>query len=133
MKKILLSKFVESYNEVVSNMQERYFNDNVFCVCNYVNLQIKIEKLSEIINKSLELKTQNISSIYRYVLFTAYLIENYTNLQIDVDMYKTYDLLRSSGLLNKILSLVPENEINESKKFIDMILHDILYFKEENE
>lgn len=133
MKEILLSKFVESYNEVVSNMQERYFNDNVFCICNYVNLQIKIEKLSEIINKSLELKTQNISSIYRYVLFTAYLIENYTNLQIDVDMYKTYDLLRSSGLLNKILSLVPENEINESQKFVDMILHDILYFKEENE
>lgn len=62
-----------------------------------------------------------------------YLIENYTNLQIDVDMYKTYDLLRSSGLLNKILSLVPENEINESQKFVDMILHDILYFKEENE
>lgn len=133
MKEILLSEFVESYNEVVSNMQERYFNDNVFCICNYVNLQIKIEKLSEIINKSLELKTQNISSIYRYVLFTAYLIENYTNLQIDVDMYKTYDLLRSSGLLNKILSLVPENEINESQKFVDMILHDILYFKEENE
>ena len=133
MKEILLSKFVESYNEVVSNMQERYFNDNVFCICNYVNLQIKIEKLSEIIDKSLELKTQNISSIYRYVLFTVYLIENYTNLQIDVDMYKTYDLLRSSGLLNKILSLIPENEINESQKFVDMILHDILYFKEENE
>ena len=133
MKEILLSKFVESYNEVVSNMQERYFNDNVFCICNYVNLQIKIEKLSEIIDKSLELKTQNISSIYRYVLFTVYLIENYTNLQIDVDMYKTYDLLRSSGLLNKILSLIPENEINESQKFVVMILHDILYFKEENE
>lgn len=133
MKKILLSKFVESYNEVILNMQERYFNDNVFCVCNYVNLQIKTEKLGEIVRESLELRTQNVSSIYRYVLFISYLIENYTNLQIDVDMYQAYDLLRSNGLLNKILSLIPENEISESQKFIDMILNDILYFKKENE
>ena len=129
MKSIPLSNFIDSYNEIIPNIQDKYIKDNILLVNDYIDLQTKIEKISKIISNSFKKENQNASSIYRYVSFVIYLIESYTNLQVDIDLYKAYDLLKSNNLLDKILIMIPEAEICESQKFIDMILDDVIYFK----
>ena len=129
MKSIPLSKFIDSYNEIIPNIQDKYIQDNILLINDYIDLQTKIEKISKIISSSFEKENQNASSIYRYVSFVIYLIESYTNLQVDIDLYKAYDLLKSNNLLDKVLIMIPDTEICESQKFVDMILNDVIYFK----
>lgn len=129
MKSIPLSKFIDSYNEIIPNIQDKYIQDNILLINDYIDLQTKIEKISKIISSSFEKENQNASSIYRYVSFVIYLIESYTNLQVDIDLYKAYDLLKSNNLLDKVLIMIPDAEICESQKFVDMILNDVIYFK----
>lgn len=86
-------------------------------------------------------KTDNIhvNSFVQYMLFVREVIEKYTNLicSDDTNFMADYDLLKPSGLLDKLMigeivnekeipPLIPASEISEIRTLIDMHKSDIM-------
>lgn len=75
-----------------------------------------------------------IDSVAQYMLFCRVVIENYTNLEVETDgFYEEYDLLKQSGLLDKLMvgteqvtSLIPANEISDLRSLLDMKQSDLM-------
>lgn len=69
-----------------------------------------------------------INSTAQMLLFYRVIIENYTNLEVETEgFYEEYDLLNQSGLLDKIMQMIPEKEIAEFKMICDMKKDDIIF------
>lgn len=149
MKKIKIRKFVEEYNKRKSEHKDSYLHENLEIV-DYVPF-IKKDALAErLVNVSTfrfedykkedgtmgRRRTDNIhvNSIVQYILFCRLVIENYTNLEAETEgFYEEYDLLKQSGLLEKLMigneshpSLIPESEIAEFRTIVDMKQRDVL-------
>lgn len=69
-----------------------------------------------------------VNSTVQYLLFCRVIIENYTNLTVETEgFFEEYDLLNESGLLDKIMQMIPEKEITEFKMICDMKKDDIVF------
>lgn len=75
------------------------------------------------------------NSVAQYLLFCRVIIENYTNLTIETEgFYEEYDLLKQSGLLDKLMvgteqvaPFIPADEISELRSLLDLKQKDILF------
>jgi soluble lytic murein transglycosylase len=114
-----------------------YFNGNIINVLsaynwglNNVRNWIKEGNVDENGNITLK-RTQEINrdSFIKYMLYCRTLISNYTNLDIETEnFYEEYDLLKSSGLLDLIMSsFIPETEIAEFKIILKMKQEDLIF------
>lgn len=154
MNKITVKEFVEGYNKCVDSLKNRYIQEKL-SVISYLPVSIK-EAIATVItdrtmfeqekytNENGEIKFRKIDNIHinsfnQYMLFVREAIERYTNLVCskDANFMIDYDLLKSSGLLDKLMigevvggkeipSLIPANEISEIKTLIDMRKSDIM-------
>ena len=69
-----------------------------------------------------------VNSTAQMLLFYRVIIENYTDLEVETEgFYEEYDLLNESGLLDKIMQMIPEKEIAELKMICDMKKDDIIF------
>lgn len=69
-----------------------------------------------------------INSTAQMLLFYRVIIENYTNLEVETEgFYEEYDALNESGLLDKIMQMIPEKEIAEFKMICDMKKDDTIF------
>lgn len=76
-----------------------------------------------------------VNSTAQYLLFCRVVIENYTNLTVETEgFFEEYDLLKQSGLLDKLMlwteerpSLIPISEISELRRMVDDKQKDILF------
>ena len=69
-----------------------------------------------------------VNSTAQMLLFYRVIIENYTDLEVETEgFYEEYDLLNESGLLDKIMQMIPEKEIAEFKMICDMKKDDIIF------
>lgn len=154
MKKMTVKEFVEGYNKCVDSLKKRYIEEKLN-VISYLPISIKDaiaivitdrtmfeqEKYTDENGETNFRKTDNIhiNSFVQYMLFVREVIEKYTNLVWSNDGNYTadYDLLKSSGLLDKLMvgeivdrkeisSLIPASEISEIKTLIDMHKSDIM-------
>lgn len=154
MSKMTVKEFVEGYNKCVDSLKNRYIQEKLN-VISYLPVSIKDSIAIVITNRTMfeqekytdengEIKfrkTDNIhvNSFVQYMLFVREVIEKYTNLVWSNDGNYTadYDLLKSSGLLDKLMvgevvdrkeisSLIPVSEISEIKTLIDMHKSDIM-------
>lgn len=154
MNKMTVKEFVEGYNKCVDSLKNRYIQEKLN-VISYLPVSIKDAIAIVITDRTMfeqkkytdengEIKfrkTDNIhvNSFVQYMLFVREVIEKYTNLVWSNDGNYTadYDLLKSSGLLDKLMvgevvggkeipSLIPSNEISEIKTLIDMHKSDIM-------
>ena len=143
MNKMTVKEFVEGYNKCVDSLKNRYIQEKLN-VISYLPVSIKDaiaivitdrtmfeqEKYTDENGEIKFRKTDNIhvNSFVQYMLFVREVIEKYTNLVWSNDGNYTadYDLLKSSGLLDKLMvgevvggkeipSLIPSNEISEIK------------------
>lgn len=79
------------------------------------------------------------NSVAQYLLFCRVVIENYTNLTVETEgFYEEYDLLKQSGLLDKLMvgteqvaPFIPADEISELRSLLDLKQKDILFNKTE--
>ena len=61
----------------------------------------------------------------REFLFQRGLIELYTNLEIDNDAFlEHYNALKESGVMDYILTIIPESEIIDFHNIVDMVFSD---------
>ena len=120
MNKITVKEFVEGYNKCVDSLKKKYTDENG---------EIKFRKTDNI----------HVNSFVQYMLFVREVIEKYTNLicSDDTNFMADYDLLKSSGLLDKLMigeivnekeipPLIPASEISEIRTLIDMHKSDIM-------
>ena len=149
MNKIKIKKFVEEYNNKSSEHKDSYLHENLEIV-EYIPFIKKDALAQRLVNVSTyrfedyrkedgtmgRRRTDKIhvNSIVQYILFCRLVIENYTNLEVETEgFYEEYDLLKQSGLLEKLMignesqpSLIPESEIAEFRTIVDMKQRDVL-------
>ena len=91
------------------------------------------DKLAKVTTLDKNTGNVNVKSDINYLLFCRMIIEQYTDLQVKTEgFYEEYDLLNESGLLDKIMQMIPEKEIAEFKMICDMKKSDLLQNKYEN-
>ena len=120
MNKITVKEFVEGYNKCVDSLKNRYIQEKL-SIISYLPVNIKDaiaivitdrtmfeqKKYTDENGETKFRKTDNIhvNSFVQYMLFVREVIEKYTNLVWSNDGNYTadYDLLKSSGLLDKLM------------------------------
>lgn len=126
-----IKKIIEAYSNLATeNLKEDYLKDNLK-ITTYVPFVKKVTYATTLTqNTMVDKETGNIkvSSESNYLFFVRSIIELYTNLEIENGaFYDEYDLLNESGVLDKIMQMIPQKEINEFKMICDMKREDLLF------
>ena len=113
MAKVSLTKLGLKVNQNVKNIE---FNEQIIEVKQYLPINEKLELISSVINSAAD--ENNFSNpIKENVFLTLEILYHYTNINFTdkqkEDPVKLYDLVVSSGLVNKITDLIPEEELDE--------------------
>lgn len=126
-----IKEFTEKYNATATNkLKEDYLNNNLH-IKTYLPFLTKVtlaDKLAKVTTLDKDTGNVNVKSDVNYLLFCRMIIEQYTDLQVETEgFYEEYDLLNESGLLDKIMQMIPEKEIAEFKMICDMKKDDIIF------
>ena len=126
-----IKNFVEKYNAIaVDRLKEDYLKNNLH-IKTYLPFLTKVtlaDKLAKVTTLDKDTGNVNIKSDVNYLLFCRMIVERYTDLQVETEgFYEEYDLLNESGLLDKIMQMIPEKEIGELKMICDMKKEDIIF------
>ena len=113
MAKVSLTKLGLKVNQDIKNIE---FNEQIIEVKQYLPINEKLELISSVINSAAD--ENNFSNpIKENVFLTLEILYHYTNINFTdkqkEDPIKLYDLVVSSGLVNKITDLIPEEELDE--------------------
>ena len=124
-----IKQFCNEYTNRVDQLKEQYLKDNLK-ITTYVPFVKKVSYATTLAqNTMIDKETGNVkvSSEANYLFFVRSIIELYTDLEIeDKSFYDEYDLLNKSGVLEKIMQMIPEKEISEFKMLCDFKQKDIL-------
>ena len=131
-----IKEFTEKYSAIATDrLKEDYLNDNLH-IKTYLPFLTKVtlaDKLAKVTTLDKDTGNVNVKSDVNYLLFCRMIVEQYTNLQVETEgFYEEYDLLNETGLLDKIMQMIPEKEIAEFKMICDMKKSDLLQNKYEN-
>lgn len=113
MAKVSLTKLGLKVNQDVKNVE---FNEQIIEVKQYLPINEKLELISSVINSAAD--ENNFSNpVKENVFLTLEILYHYTNINFTdkqkEDPVKLYDLVVSSGLVNKVTDLIPEEELDE--------------------
>ena len=128
-----IKELTEKYGAIATDrLKEDYLNDNLH-IKTYLPFLTKVtlaDKLAKVTTLDKDTGNVNVKSDVNYLLFCRTIIEQYTDLQVETEgFYEEYDLLNESGLLDKIMQMIPEKEIAEFKMICDMKKDDIIFNK----
>ena len=113
MAKVSLTKLGLKINQDIKNIE---FNEQIIEVKQYLPINEKLELISSVINSAAD--ENNFSNpVKENVFLTLEILYHYTNINFTdkqrEDPVKLYDLVVSSGLVNKVTDLIPEEELDE--------------------
>ena len=113
MAKVSLTKLGLKVNQDIKNIE---FNEQIIEIKQYLPINEKLELISSVINSAAD--ENNFSNpVKENVFLTLEILYHYTNINFTdkqkEDPVKLYDLVVSSGLVNKVVDLIPEEELNE--------------------
>lgn len=113
MAKVSFTKLGLKKNEEVGIL---HINEQDIEVKQYLPINEKLELISSVINSAAD--ENNFSNpVKENVFLTLEILYHYTNINFTdkqkEDPVKLYDLVVSSGLVNKVTDLIPEEELNE--------------------
>lgn len=122
-----------SVNDFVSNVKKesdlnKYIKKHI--VNEYVNYDHKIDECKEIVELS-SYKEVNGQKVYwkdtpkQYFVFVWRLIKNYTDIDMDSNTLDCYNELNKNGLIDAIISNIPEKEYLEFKTILEMTDNDL--------
>ena len=126
-----IKEFTEKYSAITTDrLKEDYLKDNLH-IKTYLPFLTKVtlaDKLAKVTALDKDTCNINVKSDVNYLLFCRMIIEQYTDLQVETEgFYEEYDLLNESGLLDKIMQMIPEKEVTEFKMICDMKKDDIIF------
>ena len=113
MAKVSLTKLGLKVNQDVKSIE---FNEQIIEIKQYLPINEKLELISSVINSAAD--ENNFSNpVKENVFLTLEILYHYTNINFTdkqkEDPVKLYDLVVSSGLVNKVTDLIPEEELDE--------------------
>ena len=113
MAKVSLTKLGLKVNQDIKNIE---FNEQIIEVKQYLPINEKLELISSVINSAAD--ENNFSNpVKENAFLTREILYHYTNINFTdkqkEDPVKLYDLVVSSGLVNKVTDLIPEEELDE--------------------
>ena len=113
MAKVSLTKLGLKVNQDVKSIE---FNEQIIEVKQYLPINEKLQLISSVINSAAD--ENNFSNpVKENVFLTLEILYHYTNINFTdkqkEDPVKLYDLVVSSGLVNKVTDLIPEEELDE--------------------
>ena len=113
-----------------NDVQMVEFNNQKIEVKQYISVEEKHDLINIVLQKSFEENIYNLVKIDLY--FHLYLVYLYTNINFTdkqrEDEIKLYDLLASSGLLDSILSVIPEEEYEALYYYLEETKEEIAKF-----
>ncbi len=126
-----IKEFCENYkNRATDKLKNDYLKYGLH-VKTYLPFLTKVtlaDKLAKVTTLDKDTGNVNVKSDVNYLLFCRMIVEQYTDLQVETEgFYEEYDLLNESGLLDKIMQMIPEEEITEFKMIGDMKKDDIIF------
>ena len=126
-----IKEFTEKYSAIATDrLKEDYLKDNLH-INTYLPFLTKVtlaDNLAKVTTLDKDTGNINVKSDVNYLLFCRMIVEQYTDLQVETEgFYEEYDLLNESGLLDKIMQMIPEKEIAEFKMICDMKKDDIIF------
>lgn len=125
---ITIDKLIDGYSKRTSiKMKEEYLKA-VIKIKPYVSYGVKMFLADNIINNScLKDGRVYIDSCKKYILYVFALIDTYTNIEITEKQWLfEYDALDSMGIIELILTLIPEKEVATFKTILDMKHNDLM-------
>ena len=131
--KISVKEFVDKYSSFPSTQaRDKICSDSI--IRTYVPVFEKyIALLTGFNNTNRDAKGElNINSFLSYLVYTMITISLYTNLDISKSVeegetnlsFESYDLLKESGALERLLFLIGEKELKEIERINSMIIND---------
>ena len=127
MGKITFSKLGLKTKEEIATF--RVDDDTTLEVRSYLPIDEKTKFLQYIVNNALDETTGCFSPIRVEVFFSLGLCQYYTNLSFSekqlTNPSKTYDLMEENGFIDKVIALIPENEIEFMKELVKDTITDI--------
>ena len=125
-----IKEFCKEYSNRIDKLKDDYLKENLH-IKTYLPFLTKVtlaDKLAKITTLDKDTGNVNVKSDVNYLLFCRMIVEQYTDLQVETEgFYEEYDLLNESGLLDKIMQMIPEKEITEFKMICDMKKDDIIF------
>lgn len=133
-KKISIDTIIKNYNMRSSDKLKREYLLSVIKVKPYLGYGTKMKLADGIIEVAcLENGYVHIDSCKKYLLYIYAILANYTNLDIKEDgLLFQYNELDKNGLIEEILSIIPEKELTTFKTILDMKQNDLISNKYEN-
>lgn len=146
-KKITIKDFVAEYDQrETETLKDEYLKDTIEYI-SYLPFVTKVSLADSLVNisvykqekyidengntKSRKTDDVEINSTVQYLLFVRIVIDNYTNLKSEtLGFFEEYDLLKSSGILDKLIGdngILPMNDIAEFRNIVNMKQNDVVY------
>ena len=105
-------------------------NDNISLeIRQYLPIDEKANLIQFIVNHALDQMTGCFSPVRVEVYFSIAVCRWYAGITFTdkqmVEVSKTYDLLEENGVIDKIISVIPENEINFMNELVNDTIDDI--------
>ena len=129
-----IKNFIEQLNMLQTDEDKDAFLKQTI-ITTYVPFIEKTDACMKIINDSwykkdeiTEKKRLHITSPATYVLYTVVIIKKYTSLEIDFkgNIFEQYDLLNNGNYLGMLMSYIPENELTEFRRVLEMVQSDVM-------
>lgn len=127
MNKITIETLVTEYNNRANESLKDQYLEDILEIKKYIPFNLKVtlaEKLMEVTMYDKK-KNVHVNSVAQYLLFCRIILENYTNITIGENFHEEYDLLKESGILDKIMTKIPEGEMAELNTMISMAREDV--------
>ncbi len=127
MNKITIETLATEYNNRANESLKDQYLEDILEIKKYIPFNLKVtlaEKLMEVTMYDKK-KNVHVNSVAQYLLFCRIILENYTNITIGENFHEKYDLLKESGILDKIMVKIPEGEMAELNTVISMAREDV--------
>lgn len=138
-KEITAKELCDGYNKCATdNLKDKFFRDNFKLRTEYIPYTEKIGIAEAIMKTCCHLKDENgedsyyvkVSSPFKYLSTVRQIVIRYTNIIFNDPANKSfiaeYDMLMSCGLLDKVLSSIPQRELQEFNSICNMVYDDIM-------
>lgn len=127
MSKVTLNKLGLKFK---SGIKEVKVGEEVIEVKDYLPIADKVQFIQYVINNALDETTGCFSPVRVEIYFNIAICKWYSNIsftekQIGQDIYRTYDLLDSNGIIDAIMSEIPPFEFESMTQFVEDTVKDI--------
>lgn len=128
-----IKDFIEHFNMLTNDEDKESFLKQTVTTT-YVPFIEKADICAKVINDTWYVKDPitdkrklHITSTGTYVLYTMAVINKYTSLEVDFkNTVSQYDLLNNGNYLGMLMAYIPENELVEFRRVLEMTQNDVL-------